>query len=170
MKFRHPDGVRLALSSGHVTLVGPDWQPLQEMFHQEALTKGCECDQTTIRTRTLEPAVAGPNAVTPLDERAKIRKALILMVERNGEGDFTGSGAPNINIVSKECGFRADKGLVLEEWNSMVEEAQQEEAARKAAEAAGVAGPDGSGAQVGQQGEAGAGAGAGADGAPGAGQ
>ena len=92
MKFRHNIGVRLSLTSGHVTLVGPDWRSLHERFHTEALSKGCECDQGTIRTRTLAQPIAGPNAVTPLNEPAAIRAALIRMLERNGEDDFNNDG------------------------------------------------------------------------------
>ena len=124
MKFRHNIGVRLSLTSGHVTFVGPDWRSLHERFHTEALSKGCECDQGTIRTRTLAQPIAGPNAVTPLNEPAAIRAALIRMLERNGEDDFNNDGLPSLKALAAECGFRVEKGAALAVWHELEEEAR----------------------------------------------
>jgi len=148
MKFRHHTGVRLALTSGLVTLVGPDWRPLREEFHREALAKGCECDQSTIRTQELKPPAGGSTeAVTPLDERTKIRAALIRMVERNGEDDFTASGTPNLNTLSKEAGFRVDRTVGLEVWHELEREAQAAADAADAHQTDGGAGSDGDSGQ-----------------------
>lgn len=127
MKFRHNLGVRLSLVSGHVTFVGPDWRPLHERFHTEALSKGCECDQSTIRTRTLQPAVAGANAVTPLNEHVAIRAALIRMLQRNGVDDFNHDNMPNLEVLAAECGFRIDKGMALAVWHELEQEAREEQ-------------------------------------------
>lgn len=127
MKFRHNLGVRLSLVSGHVTFVGPDWRPLHERFHTEALSKGCECDQSTIRTRTLQKAVAGENAVTPLNEPVAIREALIRMLQRNGVEDFNHDNMPNLEVLAAECGFRIDKGTALAVWHELEQEAREEQ-------------------------------------------
>lgn len=124
MLFRHPAGVRLALTSGHVEIVGPEWQDLHEMFHREALAAGCECDQNTIRTTTLQAPTASDAAVTPLDEAAGIRAALIRMVERNDDDDFTAAGTPNLKVLAKETGFKVNKTQALAVWHVLEEEAK----------------------------------------------
>lgn len=137
MKFRHPNGVRLALTTGHVTIVGPEWRLLLEMFHREALANGCECDQRTIRTTTHVPA-ASPQAVKQVDERDAIRTAIIKMLERASDptfgSDFTAAGTPNINTLAGLCGFRVDKDSALTVWGEMQAEADAE--AEKEAQAA----------------------------------
>lgn len=123
MKYRHHTGVRLSLVSGHATFVGPDWRALHERYHHEALAKGCECDQQTIRTRELAQPITGPNAITPLNEAALIRAGFERMLARNGEDDFTFDGIPNLEVLGAECGFNIDRQTALEVWNLMVDEA-----------------------------------------------
>lgn len=122
MKFRHADGVRIALNSGHVTLVGPDWRELDPIFHRAAMAQGCECDQSTIRTQDQIPQT-GDGAIVNFDEAGKIREALIRMIERNAEDDFTGSGSPNLKTLARETGFRIDKELALCVWHQLEQEA-----------------------------------------------
>ncbi len=127
-KFKHPRGVRLTLDSGHVTHVGKEWEPLDERFHQAALEKGCHCDQEIIGDRV------DPNASTrtvtdttekqrTLDEPALIRIALMEMIGRNQEGDFTTDNLPNTNVVKKLAGFACSKQSVMEAWNKLNAEA-----------------------------------------------
>lgn len=123
MRFRHPHGVRLALTSGHVTIVGPEWRPLRPEFHREAMAKGCECDQSTVRTQPQQPPKASDQAVVPLAEADQIRKVLIVMVDRNAEDDFTTAGTPNLTTLAKELGFRPEKETALAVWHQLVEEA-----------------------------------------------
>ncbi len=125
MKFRHPTGVRLASTAGHVTTIGPEWRELRADMHREALAHGCECDQNTIRTRPAEPAKASEQAVVPLDETAAIRAALIAMVERNGEDDFTDAGNPNLKTLSRQAGFKVEKQAALAVWHQLEAEAAQ---------------------------------------------
>lgn len=127
MKFRHIPGVRLALTSGLATFVGPDWRALRVDFHREALAAGCECDQTTIRTQNVEPPKASPDAVVPLDENAAIRKGLLDLVERNADGDFTKDGTPNLKSLEKLIGFKPEKQTALSVWSALLTEAQAAE-------------------------------------------
>lgn len=122
MQFRHPDGVRLALTTGHVTHVGPEWTPLHEMFHAEALAKGCECDQRTIRTRHAVVPRASDAAVRPLDESEAIRAALMTLAQRQHPGDLTAEGMPDLKVVASLCGFRAKKETVHGIWYEIVDE------------------------------------------------
>lgn len=140
MKFRHPTGVRIALTTGYVALVGPKWRELHVDAHREALAKGCECDQTTIRTQTPAPPVGGEGAVVPLEEKAAIRAALIAMITRNGEEDFTKAGTPMLKTLAKEVGFEVEKETALAVWHELEAEAQAAADAQAAAEAATNAG------------------------------
>jgi len=121
MQFRHPDGVRLALTTGHVTHVGPEWTPLHHMFHAEALAKGCECDQRTIRTRHAVVPRASDAAVRPLDESEAIREALVTLSRRQQPGDLTADGMPDLKVVASLCGFRAKKEVVHAIWYDLVD-------------------------------------------------
>ncbi|MEI2453854.1 hypothetical protein [Lysobacter firmicutimachus] len=120
MQFRHPDGARLALTTGHVTHVGPDWAPLHPLFHAEALAQGCECDQRTIRTRQVVVPRASDSAVKALDESELIRGALMTLAQRQHPGDLTGDGMPDLKVVASLCGFRAKKETVHAIWHDLV--------------------------------------------------
>ncbi len=126
MKFRHPQGIRLALLSGHVTNIGPDWVDLDQRFHQAAFAAGCHCDQGVIGDRPNVPDTRNDAASTDIDEPAKIRQAIITMLERSEEGDFTAAGNPHLNVVSGLCGFRADKETTLRVWHELQAEAKPE--------------------------------------------
>lgn len=124
MKFRHPEGVRLAMTSGQITIVGPKWRELREEFHREALAKGCECDQKTIRTNAAKKQKKSDEGVTHLNEADKIRTGLIAMVTRNDEDDFTAAGVPNMDVLAKEVGFNVDRNEALEVWHQLEAEAR----------------------------------------------
>lgn len=124
MKFRHHAGVRLALLSGHIAVVGKEWRPLHARFHQEALSKGCQCDQTIIPDRPEINVQSSSDAVSPLDEKVAIRKAIITMAGRKEEGDFTSAGNPNLNALAKLTGFRVDKESMSEVWKELQDEAK----------------------------------------------
>lgn len=135
MLFRAPteEPVRLALLSGHVAIVHRDnegdhapWRALPPHFHQEALARGCECD-TQIARADASPIQAGPDAMNQsagYDD--SYRAALVLMIERSEEGDFTKDKLPNISAVTKICGFTAKKEDVLRVWRVMIAEIEQE--------------------------------------------
>lgn len=122
MKFRHATGVRLALTSGHITEVGPDWVELDQRFHQEALSLGCEVDKTVITSRKEVKIEGSENAPKLLDEDLIIKETLILMRGRNKKGDFTGSGMPNVVTVSSLAGIRTNKEQVYAMWRLVEQE------------------------------------------------
>jgi len=74
MRFKHPSGIRLALTSGHVTVVGTQWQTLSPLFHAEALARGCQSE----RRPPAEPAEAitrNPPSVEPITGSALAKPA-----------------------------------------------------------------------------------------------
>ena len=135
MQYRHPSGARLALTSGHVTRVGPEWKELDPMFHAAALIARCEVNQGVIPAiADVPPPAPSPQAVVNVDEETVIRKALIHMLERNSEADdFTNAGLPNLKVVRRVAGTEVDKGQVYRIFEELKAEAAASAAAAEPA-------------------------------------
>ena len=126
MQYRHPVGARLALTSGHVAIVGPDWRELDEMFHAAALTARCEINQALIPAiADVPPPAPSPQAEVAVDSDSVIRRALETMIERNGKDDFTGTNLPNIKTLEKLAGIQVNKGEVYAIYRDMQAEAAE---------------------------------------------
>ncbi len=126
MKFRHPTGARLALTNGQVALVGSEWRELPQDFYQEALVQGCEVDKNVIEQRH-QQTPEGDGNTRPFDESVAIREALELILTRNEAGDYTGSGMPNLNVVSGLVKFAVKKEHVYEIWHDLTKPKNSEE-------------------------------------------
>jgi hypothetical protein len=142
MKFRCPNNtpIRVASTSGHVAIVGPEFRELPESLHAEALTKGCICDQQIVQAvdPTADPysKVAGANAVATGGERALIKAALKQMLLDRIENPhsprdaddvdprFTPDKLPQVEYVSKIAGIAVSKSDVLAVWKELQDEAQ----------------------------------------------
>jgi hypothetical protein len=125
MNFRSPTGkpIRLPLLSGHTAVVGAEPRELPEIFHLAAHTAGCVRDNDPPPPAEV-PVTTGPNGPQSSgDHDEAYRSALTKMLEREEEGDFTADSLPNINAVSKLCGFRANKEAVLKVFRAMKDEA-----------------------------------------------
>ena len=124
MQFRSPHGddIRIALTSGHVAIVGGEWRELPELFHYDAVLNGCErSDQPPMPGKV--DVVADPNAMNRIaDHDSAYREALATMVMRDVASDFTKDHLPNVNAVSRLCGFSAKKEDVLRVFRAMKEE------------------------------------------------
>jgi len=129
MRFRNPEvgspPIRVPLLSGHVALIGNEWRELPEIFHVEAVRRGAEReDRADIPYPQAVQVQAGPDAMSQtVGEDAHYRQAITAMLIRSVDGDFTGDGLPNTNVVSKLCGFRAVKEDVLRVFRAMKAEA-----------------------------------------------
>ena len=127
MKFRHETGVRLALTTGHVTFVGPEWKELDPRYREEAMKAGCEIDLQTIPDlRTDETPPPPTRTLQNGDTVSILRAALIRMIERNADGDFTTQGLPNLNTLRKEAGIEIDRELAIETFNALQAEAEND--------------------------------------------
>lgn len=124
MKFRHHTGARLALPNGQVALVGTDWRELDDQFYQEALVQGCEVDKRVIESRPDVAPQASDSAPKVFDEAVAIREALELMRARSEQGDLTGSGMPNLNVVSGLAKIPVKKETVYAIWNQLEAESK----------------------------------------------
>ena len=90
MKFRSPNEtpIRVALTSGHAAVIGHEWRELPEIFHRDALAQGAQCDATHIDNPE-PPSINGgeqANGGQPSEDDA-YREAILLMIERDEEGD-----------------------------------------------------------------------------------
>ena len=122
IRFRTPDGsepIRIALLTGHATIIGHDWQELDVRFQREALRLGAE------QEGAVNPAP--PNLPPPIDEAEAeaVRKALIVMLDRNGEGDFTAAGYPDMRILRGLAGINVSKDAAYAVFDKLKAEANQ---------------------------------------------
>lgn len=124
MRYRHPNGARLALTSGHVAIVGADWMELPTMFHAAALAARCEVDQSVIPAATDVVPEPSATAVVNTDEESVIRRALVTMIERDSTSDdFTNAGLPNLKVLRREAGIEVDKEMAYRIFNDLKSEA-----------------------------------------------
>lgn len=140
MKFRSPRNtpVRVASTTGHIAIVGPEFKELPQALHEEAMRVGCICDQETVQvvdpTKDPYPNAPGQGAVQTGGERAIIKAALkSMLLDRmespnlRGENDedprFTPDGLPRTEYVSKIAAITAEKTDVLSAWDELRSEA-----------------------------------------------
>lgn len=136
-KYRNPNGdetLRVVTDTGHIALVKGDWKELPPIYHNAAIAAGCECDAPTVRKNDAKP-LASSDAVKDKGADEKIEAALKVMLSRDVEKDFTGTGEPNLNIVAQLTGMRVTRNQVSPIMRRLEEEAAAEEAAAAAAAA-----------------------------------
>lgn len=123
MRFRSPTDahIRVALTSGHVAIIGEEWQELDPMFHREALAQGAQVDKTQISNAVAPPIAASDGGAAKVhDTETEIHKAIVTMLERDDDGDFVkGSGNPNLKAVEKLVGFRVERDTVYNIFQKM---------------------------------------------------
>ena len=65
----------------------------------------------------VEAKVSAKTAPENVDDRMDaVLAAIEVMTERNERNDFTGTGLPNLNALSKQVGFRVDKTELARVW------------------------------------------------------
>lgn len=128
MQFRHPIGVRLASTSGHTAIVGPEFRDLPPVLHADAMAAGCECSDTKIDPKASVQSSAEAKA-RPTNHDDVIREALELMLKRGEDGDFNRDNLPNTNVVSKLAGMSIRKEDALRVFRAMQAEAAADEKA-----------------------------------------
>lgn len=107
MKFKAPtdEPVQINLTSGHTCFIpgadkAPDGVEIHPMFHREAIARGAE--PFGVPSMKLDPG-SSPNRTEV------ITKTLQSMLDGNDEGDFKKDGTPDLNAVSRRCGFKAQR-------------------------------------------------------------
>lgn len=126
MRYRHPlRRVRLALTSGHVAFVDSNWVELADRFQQAAVLAGCEIEQNIIPATVVDVPAPSPAAVVNVDDESVIRRALIKLIERNEDGDFTKTNLPNIGSLEKIAGVQVNKGEAYRIFRELKAEAAE---------------------------------------------
>lgn len=106
--------VHLALTTGHTAIVdtmeGSEGagSPLHPRFHREAVTKGCL-------------PLGAQEFKLPAEETVPTREGIIgtrlkEMLDGSDEDDFTGAGLPNLNNLTRRCGFKVSKDEMEKVW------------------------------------------------------
>jgi hypothetical protein len=135
IKFRAPSGeVRVALLTGHVTIIGSEWQDLEPRFHRQALALGAISQEL--------PQEEAPALDAPIDLSIDdvVKATIVRMLDRVGEPgselDFTGQGYPQIGVLKTLAGINVDRETMnrcFEEVSKIDERAKRiRERARKA--------------------------------------
>lgn len=119
MRALEGDTVRVALITGHTIVITEEPCEVPAVFQIEARKLGAVFCKDGDTATKVEPPVA-PNATS--DETDRIKAALILMLERNEEDDFTGAGQPNLRSVRALCGFNAERDDVYNVFAALKEE------------------------------------------------
>ncbi|MGL6289235.1 MAG: hypothetical protein ACRC2H_00945 [Silanimonas sp.] len=119
--MRSADGelIRIALITGHTILIGAEPVEVPAIFQIEARKSGA-----VFAKEGDLPATPGegekPNATT--QETDQIKAALVLMLEREEDGDFTTAGQPNLRAVRELCGFNAERDDIYNVFAALKEE------------------------------------------------
>jgi len=119
--MRAPEGetVRVCLLTGHTIVITEEPCEVPAIFQIEARKLGAFfCKEGDVAAKVEAPAA--PNATN--EEADRIKAALILMLERNDEEDFTAAGQPNLRAVRALCGFNAERDDVYNVFAALKEE------------------------------------------------
>jgi hypothetical protein len=126
MRFRHKTGVRLASLAGPIVWVGKDWLELPpSLFQEMAMKAGCEVDTSTIPSLPPAPEPVTSPLMVSDNVRQVTRTALIKMISRNADGDFTKEGLPNLKTLLRESGTPVDKEVALSIFAELQREAEE---------------------------------------------
>lgn len=119
MKFKSPTEhpVHIALLSGHTCLIpGVDKEPggvdILPMFHRQAIASGA--------VPVGVPGVQVEAGSAP-NRGEVITKTLQSMLDGNEESDFKKDGTPDLNAVSRRCGFKVAREEVDAIWAGLQE-------------------------------------------------
>lgn len=122
MKFKSPtsQSIQIALTSGHTctippaTEANPEGVEIDPMFHREAIARGAEPHGV--------PTAHAPQSAMPTKADV-ITAALQAMLDGDDETDFKKDGTPDVNSVSRRCGFKVAREDVEAAWTKLNAEA-----------------------------------------------
>ncbi len=122
MKSPGSEPVRVALTSGHVILIGPEGREVEARFVREALVNGAIPEGVDpALLQHAEPAVKTP--LSDLDRDEQIREVLRQMLAdrdgKPGSDEFTANGLPSVPAVTKRLGWKAMREDVYRLWQDV---------------------------------------------------
>lgn len=106
MKFRAKQGeVRIALTTGHVTIVTENLKELDTRFHAEAYAKGCLDENMAAALETKGASSSTSGTMSPEERAEKVLTAVKEIVEGGNPEDMTGAGLPKAGKITAMVGF-----------------------------------------------------------------
>jgi hypothetical protein len=124
LRMRSPtnDPVRVALTSGHVIVIGPEPREVEPRFVREALAEGA-IPEGVDPTLLSPPAQKVEPPASDLDRDEQIRVVLRAMLAdrdaKPGSDEFTAGGLPSVPAVNKRLGWRAAREDVYRLWQDV---------------------------------------------------
>jgi hypothetical protein len=103
MKFHAPgdEPISVNLTSGHTFVVTPEGIETPQMFHREAIAKGCMPE--TVAQQPAKPAKS------QFDRALVIGEAIEAMIAGKNPEDFTGTGKPDLRRLCAKTGFQVSR-------------------------------------------------------------
>lgn len=125
MKFYTPSSfkepIRVALTTGHVTIVDYEPTELHPRFVREAVSLGAVPEG--VSEALMKAAEAPTSEVKPEDRHAQIKQVLLDMIEHakttEGADEFTATGLPSIPAVKKRLRGDVTKEEVYSAWSEV---------------------------------------------------
>lgn len=115
-KFRSPNSFvrRIALLSGHIYLVGMEYQELPDFAWSEAYRAGCVSEDMAVNSNV------PPDLLKALSDEAgemdAIKEVLLVAIENSVHDAFKKSGEPNLVWLRNKLGYRPEPALVDKVW------------------------------------------------------
>ena len=128
-KFRSRTGtpVRIALTSGHVCIIGSEWQDVREIFHSAAYAAGCVSDDMEVNREAKEVQDSGLLDVVQKDAelKSRVRTAIELAIDENNLDAFTKAGNPTAKYIRDELGETVPNHTISAVMASILEEGKE---------------------------------------------
>lgn len=77
-------------------------------------------DEAALHPKHEQEASLAPPEPEGDEREARIKEVMLAMRERNARGDFTGSGLPDLNMLSKLCGFKVEMRERNDLWKEVL--------------------------------------------------
>jgi hypothetical protein len=121
-RFKSADGseVRVALETGHVTIIGNEWTELHERFHSQAYANGCISeDMAKLAEIKLNKETVNKIETVAL-KKEKIKGAIQQLLEEFDQANFTnGTNLPKSTVLTKMIGEKVSNSERDEVWYGM---------------------------------------------------
>lgn len=118
-RFKSTTGeeVRIAQTSGHITIIGTDWTDVHPRFHSDAYAAAC-ISEDMVKSSAVEGV--DPSVVNKLNnialQKNEVETAIKKLVKDNELDAFDSKGKPKSNVLTSMVGFRVSNAIRDEVW------------------------------------------------------
>lgn len=115
--------VRVALTSGHVWIIGREWRRIPEFAWSSCYAEGCVSEDMFNNSVVKElPETVVKSLATTAQRKDLIKGVLQSWVDESRGDKFTIKGFPKTPELQKELPFKVTKNEVQEVWYKLQEE------------------------------------------------